>query len=183
MTRARSPLATRVGVAVAAIILLAGCAAGGVAPAPEPEPDREPQPSSQGGSVPCSFLNEADLAQAMGWTDEQTVEFGGWVETDLEGGTACSWTHDEFTVTVQVLTGREANYAAITERTEDVMVMYTMTRATRDAVGTVNAVWIEAGLDYLIKVSQEPALLVDETFGELAYTAALAFENSPMNIG
>jgi hypothetical protein len=180
MTRARTPLTMSIGAAAAAMLILAGCAGGGGV---EPEPDREPVPASQGSSVPCSFLTDADLGVAMDWDADETEEFGGWEETDLEGGTACSWTNDEFTVTVQVLTGRQANYSAITERTEDIMVGFTATRATRDAVGGVTAVWIEAGLDYLVKVSQNPALLVDETFAELAYTAALAFENSPMNIG
>ena len=133
--------------------------------------------------MPCSFLTDADLATAMGWDVEDTEEFGGWLETDLEAGTACSWQNDEFAVTVQVFTGREATFSGIAERTEDILVGYTATRATRDEIGLINSVWIEAGLDYVVQVSQEPSLLVEEAFARLAYTAALAFENSPMNVG
>jgi hypothetical protein len=164
---------------VAALTLLVACSGGGAGT----EPEEEPVPASEGASVPCSFLTDTDLAAAMGWDAEDTEEFGGWLETDLEAGTACSWTNDEFSVTVQVFTGSARTLGAITERTEDVMVGYQATRATRDAVGLIVSVWIVAGADYVVKVTQSPTLLVDERFADLAYSAALAFENSSMNVG
>jgi hypothetical protein len=82
-----------------------------------------------------------------------------------------------------VLPNRDAVLRSIPDRTEEVMVAYTATQGVRDDIGMLEAVYPIAGRDYIVKLSQEPALLDDDQFTALAATAALAFENSPLNVG
>ncbi len=144
-------------------------------PAAEPAP-----PAAWSTSVPCSFLTEAELAEGTQWDPA-----GTWSAADAESGMACVWTNfeAEYRLTVHVLSNRAAVLGSIPDRTEEVMVAYTATQGVRDDVGLLEAVYPIAGRDYIVKLSQEPALLDDDKFTALAATAALAFENSPLNVG
>ena len=130
--------------------------------------------------MPCSFLSEGELAEGTQWDPA-----GTWSAADAESGMACVWTNfeAEYSLTVHVLPNRDAVLGSIPDRTEEVMVAHTATQGVRDDVGLLEAVYPIAGRDYIVKLSQEPALLDDDKFTALAATAALAFENSPLNVG
>jgi hypothetical protein len=167
---------TRSWLVAVSVLVLAGCSAG--APPAADDDAAPPPPSSESASIPCSFLSTAEVAATAAWDPG-----GSWQEVAVDAAT-CDWVNEfvDYTLTVQVLTGREASLAAITERTEDVKVAYHDTRATRED-GMLVTVWVVAGADYLVMVTQGPALLEDEKFTALAGIAALAFENSPLNVG
>lgn len=148
------------------------------------------EPGGDGGDaadVPaCDLLDPATLADLV------TFEFGGgdWAEADDPAPGTCSWTNDEqqTTLSVEVLDGIDAVLGGLSAGSgtelEDVPVGAGTATGVRDtAADRLISLYVPAGADSVVKLTQSPLKLDDDAMVAVGEAAAIAFENLPVDGG
>jgi hypothetical protein len=192
----RRPAATTASLALACSLLLAACGGGGddeaSAPATTDAPASttaapEPEEVDAGGGAAsvdaCALLSPAVLE------DTVAFEFGGgtWTQDDDAAPGTCSWTNDEqlTTIAVEVRQGIDETLQGVDAGTgtevEEIEVGAATATGVRDtAADRLGSLYVPAGADSVVKLTQSPLKVDDEAMIALAEAAAIAFENLPV---
>lgn len=138
--------------------------------------------ASGSGVDACALLDPVALGDLV------TFEFGEgtWTEDpDPEPGT-CSWTNDEqaTTLTVEVLDGIDETMAGLEAGTGTELEEIPIGASTATGVRDVEAdrlisLYLLAGADNVVKVTQSPLKIDDDAMIAVGEAAAIAFENLP----
>jgi hypothetical protein len=191
--------ATTALLALALAAVLAACGGGGDDEASEPTTTEasvsttvasEPEDAGGGGADgsidACALLDPGVLEDAV------TFEFGGgtWTEDDDPAPGTCSWSNDEqlTTIAVEVRQGIDETLEGVEAGTgtevEEVEVGAAVATGVRDtAADRLGSLYVPAGADSVVKLTQSPLKVDDEAMVALAESAAIAFEDLPAGGG
>lgn len=188
----RTPHRPLVAAGLALALLLGACGSDDdtAAPTSTEAPADGPDTSAPSGDTPeeagtggdaCALLDAATLDELI------SFEFGAGTWTAEEGSDgSCSWTNDDqlTTITVELRDGIDETLdeleAGSGTELEDVPVGAGTATGVRDLdADRLISLYVPAGADTIVKVTQSPLKVTDDDLVAVAEAAALAFENLP----